>query len=765
VIGANVPRLDGRGKVTGALQYGADLSRPDMLWGKALWSAHPHALIRSIDTSAAEKMPGVAAVFTAGDLRGKNRFGIAVHDQPALAEDKVRFIGDAVAVAFAESEAQAAAAVQAIRVDYEPLPAVFSPQEALQPDAPRVHAAGNLLHHAILRHGDVARGFAEAAVVVEGDYSTPMVEHAFLEPEAGLAEMLDGQVVLYIGTQIPFGDRALIAQVLGLPQESVRVVTLPMGGAFGAKEDLTLHVFLCLAAWRTGRPAKMVLTRQESLRLHPKRHAFWLHYKTAATRDGKLAAVEATITADAGAYASLSADVLEQAVVFSCGPYRVPHAAVDGYSVYTNNITAGAMRGFGVPQACFAMEQQIDQMARALGLDPFEFRLRNALCAGDEIGTGQQLDASIGIAGTLEQARAALRGLQLPPAEGPIKIGVGIASGYKNVGLGLGNDDSTTASIELTPAGRFVARVGCSNVGQGSTTVMQQIAAGALGVPLELVDVIANDTALTPDGGVTSASRQTYLSGRALQEAAERLRAAIHGEGADHGEAAIHECGTNKRMAVADADSFIRDPDSWMAASDSWSVLAGRMAAAGRPLRYTYRLEPPRTYHILSRQQQAERGVQSYRNYLSFAFSTHVAVVAVNVETGQVRVLTEIAAHDCGRALNPQNVEGQIEGATVMGMGYALSEEFKVEAGWNLTDSLRKCGLPRIADAPQIIPILVENPDPQGPFGAKGVAEAATLAPAAAICNAIYDAVGARIYDLPARPERVLAALPRGEEA
>jgi selenium-dependent xanthine dehydrogenase len=747
-IGVSVPRLEGRDKVTGALQYGADLTRPGMLWGKALWSAYPHARIRSIDTTAAQRLPGVAGVFTARDLPGVNRFGIIKHDQPALADDKVRFIGDAVAVAFAETEAQAAAAVAAIQVDYEPLEGVFSPQRALEPDAPRVHEAGNLLHHKVLERGDVARGFAEADVIIEGHYTTPFIEHAFLEPEAGLAEMQGDQIVLYIGTQIPFGDRALLAQVLGLPAERIRIVTLPMGGAFGAKEDLVLHVFLCLGAWRLGRPVKMVLTRQESLRVHPKRHAYWMHYKTGARRDGTLTAVEATLVSDTGAYASLGGDVMEQSVVFACGPYYVPNVRVEGKAVYTNNITAGAMRGFGVPQTCFAMEQQMDQMARALGMDPFEFRLRNALREGMETTTGQRLDASVGIVATLERARESLKSIELPASSGPIKIGVGVASGYKNVGLGLGNDDSAAAAIDLTPAGRILARVGCSNVGQGSTTVMQQIAADTLGVPLSLVDVIANDTALTPDGGVTSASRQTYLSGRALHEAAKALRAALLEFAAGQGGCGIAEIQGADAGRMAGAPLTLAD-------------VAARMAAEGRQMSFAYRLQPPATFPILSPAQQSEHGVrgQQYRNYLAFAFSTHVAVVAVNTETGEVRVLHEIAAHDLGRTLHPQNVEGQIEGATVMGMGYALSEEFVVEAGWNKTDTLRKCGVPKITDAPHIIPILVEDPDPQGPYGAKGVAEAATLAPAAAIANAIYDAIGARIYDLPAKPERVLQAL------
>lgn len=748
-IGSDVPREEGRAKVTGALRFAADMTRPNMLWGKVLWSAHPHARLRGIDTAAAEQLPGVAAVYTARDLPGLNRFGIAKHDQPALADDKVRFIGDAVAVVFAESEAIAEAALKHITVDYEPLPGVFTPQEALAPGAPQVHEGGNVLHHTVLRRGDVARGFAEADVVVEGDYTTPMIEHAFLEPEAGLAEPEDGRIVLYIGTQIPFGDRALIAQVLGLPPEQIRVVALPMGGAFGAKEDITLHVFLCLAAWRTGRPAKMVLNRQESIRLHPKRHAFWLHYKTGARRDGTLTAVQARLLSDAGAYASLSSDVMEQAVVFATGPYRVPNVDVEGRAVYTNNITAGAMRGFGVPQTCFAMEQQMDRMARALGIDPIDFRLRNALRVGDETPTGQRLEHSVGIAATLERAREALRGLALIKGNGSVKIGVGVASGYKNVGLGLGNDDSTTAAIELTPEGRVVARVGASNVGQGSSTVMQQIAAGTLELPLSVVDVIANDTLLTPDGGVTSASRQTYLSGRALHDACLALRAAMLEAAAAELDAPV------AALELSGQGVTWRDRGAGLTLPE----VAAAMQRQGRSLSYSHRFEPVPTYPILDAAEQARRGVDRYRNYLAFAFSTHVAVVAVNEETGEVRLLTEIAAHDCGRALNPKNVEGQIEGATVMGMGYALSEEFVVEEGWNKTQTLRQCRLPKITDTPEIIPLIIEDPDPNGPFGAKGVAEAATLAPAAAICNAIYDAVGVRIYDLPARPERVLQAL------
>ena len=753
-VGVGIERKDGPLKVTGAPIYGADLVRPNMLWGKALWSAHPHARVLSIDTSDAERIPGVAGVYTARDLPGDNRFGICIHDQPALVTDKVRFIGDAVAVAFAETEELASQAVEAIRVDYEPLEGVFTPERAMEPDAPLVHEGGNLLHHSVLRCGDVEEGFAHADVVVEGEYQTPMIEHAFMEPEAGLAEADGDQITLYVGTQIPFGDRALVAQILGLPDENVSaLLRLPMGGAFGAKEDLTIHTFLCLGAWRTQRPVKMVLTRQESIRLHPKRHAFRMRYKTGARADGTLVAVEATMISDAGAYASLSGDVMEQAVVFSCGPYEVPNVKVDGYAVYTNNITGGAMRGFGVPQSCFAMEQQIDEMARYLGIDPFEFRLRNALREGSVISTGQRLKHSVGIVETLRQARDTLRDLDLPANEGPVRIGIGVASGFKNVGLGLGNDDSASAAIDLQPDGRLLARVGCSDVGQGSGTVMQQIAAESLDVALEQVDVLTNDTALTPDGGVTSASRQTYLSGRALTEAIAELRQSIQ-------EAAGEYLGRPTDEITLQADGVGHAvTDAWL----TWPDVARRMADEGRPMSHTYRFEPPSTYLILTPEEQAAKGVQEYRNYLAFAFSTHVSIVAVNEDTGEVRLLTQIAAHDVGTALNPPNIEGQIEGATVMGMGYALSEEFVVEEGWNKTNNLRQCKLPKITDTPMIIPIIVEDPDPEGPFGAKGVAEAATLSPAAAICNAIYDATGRRIRTLPATPERVRATLPDRE--
>ncbi|MEA3340669.1 MAG: molybdopterin cofactor-binding domain-containing protein, partial [Chloroflexota bacterium] len=491
VVGRGVARVDGVDKVTGQTKYSADLCVEGMLHAKVLRAAYPHARLLSVDTSAAERASGVAAVLTAKDIPGRNRFGIIRKDQPVFAEEKVRYLGEVVAAVYAESEAEAEAALPLIQVEYEPLPVIENPQQALAEGAVAIHADGNLTCHIPIRKGDVEKGFAEADVIIEGEYFTPTVEHAYLEPEACLALPLPpsqgglGGVTVHVGSQSSIHDQEDIAAALDLPLEKARVVHMPMGGGFGGKEDITVQIVAALGAVKTGRPVKFVWTRQESLLASGKRHAEWMRYRTGATREGKLVAAEVEIYGDGGAYASATDAVMFRSASFSCGPYNLPNVKVDVYGAFTNNPHGSAFRGFGNPQATFAAEIQMDRLAEALGMDPVEFRLKNILDAGDVTITGHVLQHSVGARPTLEAVRDALAESGLPDAPPGKQIGVGYAASYKNVGLGGGMEDGAGAHLILQPDGSVLLREGAMDMGQGSDTVMVQIAAQTLGVPFD----------------------------------------------------------------------------------------------------------------------------------------------------------------------------------------------------------------------------------------------------------------------------------------
>jgi aldehyde oxidoreductase len=752
VVGAPVEKKDALGKALGAVRYGADMTPQGALHGKVLWSAHPHAEILNIDTSAAKEMPGVHAVLTARDVPGDNVYGPMVRDAQVMARDKVRFIGEPVVVVFAETEEQAQTARDACQVEYRPLPGVFTPQQALAPDAPRIHPNGNVHHVAQIRKGDVEKAFREADVVVEGTYSTPFIEHAYLEPEAGLAEpTAGGGVKVMMNTQYPFGDQRQIADALGIEAEKVHVVQIPGGGAFGAKNDITLQIMLAMGAMATGKPVKMVLTRGESLRVHVKKHAMTMHYKTAATRDGKLTALQAELLVDTGAYGSWGIEVTEQATVFSTGPYDIPNVRVDSTAAYTNNVTCGAMRGFGINQVTFAMEAQVDELASRLGMDPLELRRKNAMRPGSTTSTGQVLGPSVGLVETLDKVEQDLAAL--PPVEGNgRKIGIGVASCFKNVGLGLGAEDVGRAIADLMPDGKVLVKVAACEIGQGAMTVAAQMAAQVLDLPYETIEVHHGDTVGPLDTGPTCASRSTLVSGNAVVQASQRLRDLLTDYVAEE-----YEIPYDKLRFAGGVFVDERAGHELITLAE----LAARAQKEGHGFSGRGEYVVPKTYTTADA--VGEKRPDNYINYISLGFGTQAARVAVDEKTGTVEVLEVIACHDVGKAINPQNVRLQIEGSVMMGLGYALSEEFKMEEGWNVTDSLGKCGVPRAKQTPRIIASYVEASDPHGPFGAKGLGEIASLPTAPAIINAIHDATGVRIHDLPARASRVLRALGEGQ--
>jgi CO/xanthine dehydrogenase Mo-binding subunit len=725
-VGQSVPRIDAQGKVTGETLYSGDLSMPGMLFMKIMMAERPHARILALDISKAEAAPGVLAVLTSRDVP-VNEYGLQIPDQPVLcgpfsgslprpdsvAPDVVRFVGDQVAAAVAETEAQAAAALKLIEVHYEDLPAVTDAIAAMQPGAPRIHperGGDNTCVHYRIRKGDVEAAFKSAAVIVESKYHTPVQEHAYLQPEAGLAYMdEDGRVAVLCAGQWTHADRGSIAHALGLPDEQVRVIYPAIGGAFGGREDLSVRRVLALAAWKLHRPVKIIWSRRESLIGHGKRHEVTLRARWAATGDGKLAAIENEIIGDGGAYMYTSNKVLGNATITSTGPYFVPNVKTDVYGLYTNNIPGAAFRGFGAPQALYMAELQMDKLAEKLGMDPVEFRLKNALREGDALGVGTPVPAGVSIVQVIEAAarKAGWGGTKseqpLPPH---VKRGRGFAAGFKNVGFSFGYQENCWAKVEIHGDGqieRAVVHHAGAEVGQGTHTVMVQMAAEVIGIPPSQVTIMTSDSARQGNPGSASASRMTFMAGNAIKGAAE---------------AAMRRWEAEDRPAIAE---------------------------------YQY-LAPPTT------KMDKETGY-SMPNF-TYAYSAQVVDVEVDIETGHVRVLDVVAADDVGRAINPDLVVGQIEGAVVQAHGYAITEAWTAKDGRVLSDQLSTYLLPTILDIPaHVESVLVEIPDPNGPWGARGLGELPFLPYAPAVAAAIHDATGVWMDEFPFTPERVLRAL------
>jgi len=732
--------------VTGTTLFGDDIREEGMLHGKILWAEHPHAEILGIDTLEAEAIEGVELVITAKDITGKNLAGIVIRDQPAIAEDKTRYIGDSLASIFATTPEIAQQAVNKIKVQYKVLPGVFTPGEAAATDAPKVHEKGNLAHHAVIERGDVDDAFAECAVIVEGDYTPPFIEHGFMEPESGIAyPRPDGGVVLKMGTQCAFDVRTQLSEILDMPEEKIRVVQLPIGGAFGGKEDLIIEQHLALGAKLSGKRVKIVLDREESLRVHVKRHPAWMHYKTGADKDGKILAVDSDVVLDAGAYMSLSFDVLENTLVFGAGPYYVPNLRLEGWAWYTNNVLCGAMRGFGVNQVAVAIEQQLDEIARQLDIDPFTIRLINGLDVDLPTAADHILPAGVvSIKETVEAAQREFQNIQLPSSNGDKKIGYGVASAVKNIGFGHGLTERAGAIIELDSEGNAVLRHSQHEYGQGAYSGIAKLVSMELGLPIDNIEIVGPDTAITPPTGPTTASRQTYMTGNATVMVCRALKDEIFSRAAEMLEQEPGKLKLDGKLVV--------DPETGN------SIELGQI---GRKFVVEKEYNPSKTDPLLEDETShyGKPGFESRATHWCYAYNTQVAVVEVNMRTGDVKVLTVISANDLGNVLNRTVVEGQIHGGVVMGLGYALSEEFVVEKGINLTDTLRKCKIPPADMTPEIIPAMVEVPHPEGPLGVKGFAEAPSLATAPAILNAIYDAAGIRINDIPADKKRVKAAL------
>ena len=753
-ISRPLPRPDAVDKVTGRGIYADDLYVEGMLHAKALRSQYPHARLLKVDVSQAKAFPGVVTVLTADDIPGRKDCGVHEIDWPVLCRvaDKVRYVGDAIALVVAETEERAEQALGLIEVEYESLPVVTDPKQAARPDAPVLHdparlesfghgAHGNFLAHFHLENGDLARGFADADVIVEHEYRTQTVEHGFIEPEAGLAvPEANGRITVYCGGQIPFSDRSQIAATLNLPEEKIRVVNCLIGGGFGGKEDVSVQIHVALAAWAARRPVKMVLSRKESLLFHPKRHATIIKMKTGATKDGTLVAHEVEIYGDGGAYASLSNHVMLRATTHAAGPYEAPNAKVDTYAMYTNNVPSGAFRGFGVTQSAFAVESQMDALAEALGLSPLEIRRRNILRYGKRTLAGQEMTESCGLDKCLEAVAAEMEKHPFVAVEGDKRRAWGVACAYKNTGFGSGAYDAAGAEVEVFANGRATVRAGAAEIGQGLVGVLAQVVSEELGVPYDQVDVLVSDTDLTPDGMATTASRQTYVSGNAARYASREVRALLSQTAAEMLDAPPESLEFVNGLVRSNPVS--RGADGGHSVALSEVVRTARREGRLPKISYQYVAPIVPQYH-----------------HFAFGFGAQAALVEVDVKTGETKVLKVIAACDVGRVINPLALQGQVEGSLSMGLGMALQENFVMQAGYVLTDSLYKCHLPTIDQTPEVISFFVEEETKDGPYGAKGVGELASIPTTPAIINAIYNAAGVRCYSLPADKKWLKAAL------
>jgi len=709
-------------RVRGRPLYVGDWPHEGAAVCRVVWPQVDHAELRSVDTSEAEQVPGVIAVLTAKDVPGQNAYGPSIADQPVLAEDRIRYRGDPVALVVAETAVAAAAAVDRVGVALRPLPPVFDAAGALSDAAPGLFETGNLAIERTLVSGDVEVGKAAARHVVEGRFRTPAIEHAYLEPEAGIAEWSDDRLVIYSGCQNLERIRPQLAAVVGLPEEQIRLVSPPLGGGFGGKLGISIHALLAVAASVTKRRVRLSLTREESLQFTAKRHPMSLAYRMGFDEEGRFVFLEGEILASCGAYQTLSLHLVTHSVNFSTGPYRIPHVRVTGRGAFTNTPPSGAMRGFGVPQPTFAVECLLDEAACRLGLSPIEIRRINGLRPGDCAPTGEIVGEECRFQETLDaledEYRLAIETTRERPGQG-----VGFASGWKNYGEGLGHDDFAEAEVEILPERKVVVRVGSIDIGQGAPTVIGQIAAERLGVRYEDVEVACGDTGFGLRAGSTAGSRQTTFSGNAVLSAIDALvaRAAEAGDEED---------------SEGSIDVF---------------AFAGRLAAEGKRLVGRGAFRSPPTHPA-----GCDDGG---RVYFGYAYFSNLAVVSCDEVTGEVRVEALHSAYDIGRAIHRCKLEGQLEGGAMMGIGYALTEEYHADACAR-SIGLHDCGVPHIASLPPVVTWkLIERSGAHGPFGAKGLGEAPAVPVAPAISNAIHDALGIRMWDLPASPAKVKAAL------
>ena len=730
-VGKSVPRVDAIAKVSGKAMYPGDFHFSDQLVMKVLYAHHTHAKVLSIDTSQAEAMEGVVMVLTAKDVP-VNEYGLGVKDQPVLCgpgstiagADIVRFDGDHVALVIAESEAIAVQASKQIAVSYEDLPVVKTLGEALKEGAPILHSRldSNIFYHNIVRSGSTEEAFKHCDVIVEGEYQTPVQEHAYLQPEAGVSFYDEkGRITIVTAGQWTHTDQAQVAHALGLENDGVRIIYPAIGGAFGGREDMSVQIILGLATLKLkergiDRPVKIVWSREESIVGHCKRHAYTMKAKWGADKNGKILAAECEIWANGGAYYYTSPKVLGNATLLATGPYEVPNVSTDAYCVYTNDIPAGAFRGFGGPQAAFMVEMQVDKLAEALGMDPVEFRMRNLFKEGSIISMGSQLPAGVTIREVVQkcaeeagwtQDQDGWKKPELSPAEDPnVKRGLGFACGYKNIGFSYGAPENCGATIVMegeTEIEKAILYHAGAEVGQGSHTAFAQIAAEALDLPLEKLELHYSDTSNTLNAGSVSASRMTHMAGNSIIGAA--------------------------KLAL-----------------EKWKE-------GNRPAMGSFVYRPPATTPM------DKTDGHCYPNF-TYGYVAQAIFVDVNTVTGEVRLKDVISVDDVGRAINPTQVEGQIEGAVVQATGYTILENWKKRNTRPMTKEFSTYLIPTVLDIPdRTRSVILEYPDPIGPFGARGMGEMPYLPFAPAVVDAVYQATGVQFHIFPLTAERVLRGL------
>ena len=757
IVGARAPRFDARDKVYGLLRYADDLALAGMLHARVVRATRPSARILKVDTSRAATLPRVKCVMTARDVPHNVLFsdvpgqttavGLLRARTQVLADDVVRYLGEAVALVAAETEEAAEEAARLVTVEYEDLAGVFDPEAAMRHDAPQLEPTGNVISRWKIRKGDTSAGFREADVVVAETYRTGFIDHAFIEPEAGVGWLDEnGVVTLRVATQVieHFRD---VANVLGLPHSRVRIIAPYIGGGFGGKEDVTVEVFLGLLVWKTRRPVRLCYSREESILSPTKRHPFVMKYRHGARRDGTLVALQVELISDAGGYAYLSPLTLLYAMVHASGPYRIPHVRVDGVSVLTNNPPTSAFRGFGSAQPAFAYESQMDALARALGMDPLAFRAQNYLRKGERLASGQELETAVLLPETARRAWEALGPRGAPSGPGK-RVGRGLASSMTSYGRIVWLHDWSSAWVELQMDGTVLIRTGVPDIGGGQAASLVQITAEILGVRPDDITIHIGDSALTPLAGTTTATRQLYMSGSAVHKAASELRATLVQQTAELLDV------PPEAVELADGMAYGRDQMKKLA----FRELAAACARSHRP-RSVFAIYQAPAGQVMD----FETG--QGKVFPDFTFGSQAVEVEVDEDTGEVEVRRLAACYDVGRVINRNSVEGQIEGGAAMGIGYALLEEDQVAAGVTVTPNLMTYLIPTALDVPDVTSIVLESGEGMGPWGARGIGEPAMVPTAPAIANAVFDALGVRVTRLPITPERLWRAVQEREAA
>ena len=764
-VGASIPRLETREKITGRAAYIADLTRPNMLHGAILQSPHAHARIKSYDVSAAQQLAGVVAVLTGEDFP-QGRMGAFIKDEPPIAQDKVRYLGEPVAVVAAEDEDTAREAVRLIEIDYEVLPAILDPEAGIAADAAIIHedlenyikvfpaiCHGNVASECELIQGDLEKGWAEAEVVVEGEFETPAQAHLAIEPCGALAEIDEGgRVTLWSANQSVFRVQANVCESLRLPMTKLRCLTPRIGGGFGNKMEAHVQPLVVQLAIATGRPVKLILSREEDFEMVRARHPYKIRCKTGAKRDGTLVARDIEVLVDCGAYGDDSPGVLGFSLLMARGPYAIPHCRAFGRLVYTNRLRFGAFRGFGNPQTAFAAESQLDEIAAIIGMDPLELRRKNALAKGDPWFLGTAVGSN-GLMACIDKARAASawdeRATRPSPPGKRRALGMACCSHISGL-LGTG------AIVRVLEDGSVLLNTGSVDIGQGSDTALVQICAEALKIPVEQVAVASPDTDGSPYNWGSTASRVTYTTGRSVVGACAEVERQLREHAAIMLEASAEalELRPGGRVGViGDAEREV--PFLAISLRAHWG--------AGGPIigNHTWVYDKPTVDPDVG----TARGLP-FRSIGVFAFGCLVVEVEVDIATGKTSLVEAWSAVDVGRAINPAAVEGQIEGGLVQGMGFALSEEMVWDGERLANPSLLDYKAPTTLDTPfNIHTIIVEEPEPDGPFGAKGVGEIGLVPVPAAIANAVEAAIGARLRKLPLTPERVLDGLLEATDA